>query len=73
MIEYYDMMRIQGRSLDISTRNKMMQLCLTCVNSYAAAGGHLVPKFHLWVHLTYDMTLHGNARWQPECTTQQSR
>lgn len=34
-----------------------------CVRHYQAAGGHLTPKFHLWVHLCLSQAEHGNAKY----------
>jgi hypothetical protein len=37
--------------------------CKTFLIAFQHAEGHLVPKFHLFWHLTVGMIVHGNARF----------
>lgn len=64
LLQWHEILRIEQRRMPVATRCKIFELGLTIVNAYAAAEGHCVPKFHLFVHLCFDMCHHqGNARF----------
>ena len=60
---YYDIMGSTSRKLDLESRAKMFDCCLTCIRSFQLSGADLTQKFHLWVHLTVAIAVHGCPRF----------
>jgi hypothetical protein len=46
---HYELLATNDRVLNHESRIGLFDSCKECVMAFKAAGGHLTPKFHLWV------------------------
>ena len=63
-IERYAMLlKTEPRVMSMAVRQDMMNCAIGFNMSYKAAGGHEVPKFHSFIHMTYGIGFMGNPAY----------
>ena len=63
LVSYYRILDSSGRCISVHDRSDLFDACMTCLQAYRHSGGHMIPKCHLWVHLTVQIAMHGNAKF----------
>ena len=62
LVAYMDLLRAAPKDVPLRTCQELLDLCLRHLSLCELAGIHLVPKHHMWVHLTLRLRWFGNAR-----------
>ena len=71
LVEYMGLLRSSPKAVPIGVCQTLLDLCLRHVTVAKTAGVNLVPKHHMWIHLTLGIRLTGNPRWF-SCFTDES-
>eukprot|EP00959_Pyramimonas_sp_CCMP1952_P467825 9492239-Pyramimonas_sp.AAC.1 len=71
LVEYMRLLRGSPKSVPVDVCQTLLDLCLRRITVAKSAGVLLVPKHHMWVHLTIGIRLTGNPRWF-SCFTDES-
>ena len=62
LLDYTDVLAREPRIVSEEAQKVCLQLCRRHLELCRRAGVYMMPKFHLWVHITEDMALKGNPR-----------
>ena len=60
---YYDLLKKEPRKMTLRAKLHLFGQCVSHVQAYKAAGGHLVAKHHGFIHLTRSILTSGNPRF----------
>ena len=59
---WYAVCAIASRGMTVEQQQVLLDAVIEHNTHYLAAGGHLVPKHHYWMHLAWDIVKTGNPR-----------
>ena len=57
LLQILEIMRLQQRQMDVGTRCHVFTLTMKHLKAYGFAGGKLLPKHHLFIHLAWEISI----------------
>ena len=63
LFEYYDILQAEHRKMPFAAHNHLLTCAKNHLACYQAAGGHMVPKHHMMLHLTLSSKISGNPAY----------
>ena len=63
LVAYMDILGGHGRVIPGVVQEELMGLCMVHCDAALAAGVHMIPKHHLWIHMTRRICSKGNPRF----------